>query len=570
MLSSEDDDRLQAYLAGESTPDEAAAIEQRLKQEPELADALMRLAREDAILADWARVADRTAAVERATSASSTRYLSRRWFALAAAALVAAGATWFVTGLLPRDNSLARVQDVVGDVFLVTGGQRNKIESGCELLSGQGLELEGDLAVAVVVYPDGTRLEFDGDTVVTEFTGGSGTGKRVHLTAGNVRADVAKQPKNLPMVLKTSNAEVTVLGTKFDLSGSAKTTYVETSEGAVRLTRDDDGRAIDVPAGYEGRADSAPDMSRQASPPRFRQPRLTTSGCDRTTVLAPDGATLVTSRFEAGKVTLWNAADGQERLNFTAHAGQIEATAYSPDGKLLATGGLDGKIHLWDANAQPVKTLDAPQHLQALCFSDDGALLFAMARPAQSDLRLYTWDLAKGELTGEPRKLLGELWAFSPHGRTLAVASVKKNNVTLWELANWRQRAETPQLPGRVHAMGMSRDDSQVAVSDKTGRVAVYEIDSGREVQTFFPPGGSAQGLAFSPDGSQLAMGMRYATVRVWDVASGKQRYVLEGTKRPGATASIRPMFFSPDAKTLATTESLGDSLVRLWDLPTN
>jgi WD40 repeat protein len=63
-------------------------------------------------------------------------------------------------------------------------------------------------------------------------------------------------------------------------------------------------------------------------------------------------------------------------------------------------------------------------------------------------------------------------------------------------------------------------------------------------------------------------MGLRFATVRVWDLASGKQLFVLEGQTRPGSTASVRPMFFAPDQRTLVTAESLDDSTVRIWDLP--
>jgi len=573
MLSSDDHDRLQSYLAGDSTLADAVAFELRLKREPELADALLRLAREEAILADWARFADRTEQVESGCTNNTPHRpamnVTHRWFALAAAVTIAIGAAWFAIGLSNDDNHLASVQEVAGQVWLITKRGRETLVAGQELVDGQGLELVGDHAVAVVVYPDRTRLEFDGDTVVTGFFGGDGAAKQVHLSAGNVRAEVAKQPQNLPMTLKTANAEVVVLGTKFDLSGSALATYVETSEGAVRLTRAGDGQSIEVPAGFEGLADNGPDMNAQASPPRYRQPRLTTSGCDRTTLLSPDGLTLVTSRFGDGNVTLWDAAAARKRMSFTAHAGQIDALAFSPDGNQLATGGVDRKIHLWDpATARQLQSFDAPDHLQSLCFSARGTMLFGVARPVQSEVALYSWNLTTGKLFGPPHRFVGEVCAFSPLGQTLAVASVKNDSVTLWDLTSSRERTAIPKMPGRVHALGISRDDSMVAVSDKTGRVAVYEIDSGKERQAFFPPGGSAQGLAFSPSGSQLAMGMRYATVRVWDLATGKQQYILEGAKRPGATASVRPMYFSPDARTLVSTESLGDSLVRVWDLP--
>ncbi|HYG75901.1 MAG TPA: LamG-like jellyroll fold domain-containing protein [Planctomycetota bacterium] len=74
--------------------------------------------------------------------------------------------------------------------------------------------------------------------------------KRLQLLSGRMEASVAPQPKESPMILHTSQAEVRVVGTRFALHEGSGATRLEVSEGKVRLTRKEDGAAVDVPAGH--------------------------------------------------------------------------------------------------------------------------------------------------------------------------------------------------------------------------------------------------------------------------------------------------------------------------------
>lgn len=571
MTLPEHQDRLQAYLDDELSSEDRADLESQLKANPALAEALFSLAREEAILGEWARVIGWTRRIDDQSALRRRPNSSlRSWLPLmfAASVLFAIGVRfWSQTSTVPP---LAVVEHFEGRVFIVAAGVRTPASPKSELFSGQGLEVQGDDSSAVVKYADGTRLELDGDTVVTDFSGGDGVGKRIVLAEGNLRASVTKQSPGQPMVLKTKNAEVTVLGTKFDLSGNMQTTYVETTEGTVRLTRAGDGLSIEVPAGFEGCANNDPNMNVQPSPPRFRRSLLTTPGNHRTTAMSPDGQTLATTRFGTGQVTFWSTATAQARLSFEAHAASIDVAAFSTDGKTFATGGRDRNIKLWDsATGQPLQTLAAPEKLEATTFSDGGKTLLALTGHPSHKMHLYRWDLTTYLPRGEPQPLRGEAWAFSPTGRLLAVFSVRDSSVIVWDTVTNRERATFLRPPGgRVLCLALSQDESQLAISHSNGTVTIWDLDSAERVQTLYSTSGSVQGLSFSPDGANLAMGLRYATVRVWDLATGKPQYLLEGDRRPGSTASVRPMLFTPDGKFLATSESLGDSIVRLWNLP--
>src|SRR5262249_4412410 len=64
---------------------------------------------------------------------------------------------------------------------------------------------------------------------------------------------------------------------------------------------------------------------------------------------SPDGRTVASAPMYAGPVTLWETATGKARLTLAEPGGWIASIALSPDGRLLAAGGKDGRVHLWDA-----------------------------------------------------------------------------------------------------------------------------------------------------------------------------------------------------------------------------
>ena len=130
-------------------------------------------------------------------------------------------------------------------------------------------------------------------------------------------------------------------------------------------------------------------------------------------------------------VRVWDAA-ARELIALTVPGGS-RCVAFSPDGRILAAGGDDKKIHLWDA-ASWTERLLIGHNDKVLCvtFSPDGRTLAS----ASADRSVKLWDVATGK---EIRTLRGHLdavrcVAFSPDGNRLASAGDDKT-VKLWNTA---------------------------------------------------------------------------------------------------------------------------------------
>jgi WD40 repeat protein len=160
---------------------------------------------------------------------------------------------------------------------------------------------------------------------------------------------------------------------------------------------------------------------------------------------APDGKTLV-SGGQDHVVRLWSVADGAEVHALTGHTGEVEGVAYSPDGRLLASAGRDGTIRLWhSATGKPFLQIDEPPswRIRALhhrdgrqiAFSPDGRLL---ATGGWQSVHLWETSTSKerARFTGHRGEV--NSIAFSPDGRTLTTGSFD-TALVFWDVTGRRK-----------------------------------------------------------------------------------------------------------------------------------
>lgn len=267
----------------------------------------------------------------------------------------------------------------------------------------------------------------------------------------------------------------------------------------------------------------------------------------------------------------------QERTTFGERLG-AQVIAIAPRERLLAAGGSDGAIRLWDIETRSkVATLRSGMHQRAgheglvttLAFSADGAFIAS----GHLDGAIHVWSLDTGEEIQARLSHEASVRAmqFSPDGRFLASGAMD-STLKLWSMHMVRtgeaHRILTRQ-PAGVTSLAFAHEGALVATGHANRIVRVHDVSKlgsgdgkARLVATLRGHQAAVSCLTVAPDGNLLVTGGQDRTIRLFNLQRRAGVGVLEGHKKPVSCIAV-----FPDGQRAASV-AMEESVI-IWDLST-
>jgi len=279
-----------------------------------------------------------------------------------------------------------------------------------------------------------------------------------------------------------------------------------------------------------------------------------------TVAFSPDGKILASGGGD-NAIRLWDVRAGRQIKSLVGHTGYLLSVVFSPDGKTLASGSFDKSVRLWNVETgEQLKSLEGHDgFVFSVAFSPDGKILAS----GSYDNTVKLWDAATGRQLKTLAGHAGFVFsvAFSPDGKTLASGSIDKT-IRLWDTATGVYRTLEGHA-NEISAVVFAPDGKTLASSSFDKSVRLWDVKTGQQVRSLEGHTSLVYSIAFSPDGKTLASADGVNVIKLWETGTGREVKSIEGR-----TASyIKTVAFSPDGRTLASGS--GDNAIKLWSVET-
>ncbi len=278
----------------------------------------------------------------------------------------------------------------------------------------------------------------------------------------------------------------------------------------------------------------------------------------RSLAFSPDGRLLAAGDFD-NRIHLWDTNSGREMFLLEGHrrmpiSGRngVFCLAFSPDGSRLASGAADGVVRVWDVQSGKELAHGAGHggRVRAVAFAPDGKCLAS----AGGDNALRLWDPATGRAIGPLRAESGAIVGMSlaPDGRTLALVQLP-GRLRLCDVTTGKELPRSPQLPDAIAAAVFTPKGRTLVSASVAGHLHFWDYEKAEELRETQNVQSFIHLLAAANDGATVAWCGNEHRVVLWDAKAGKQ---LRQFRPQGNT--ISELLFSPDGETLFVAGSTG------------
>jgi len=285
-----------------------------------------------------------------------------------------------------------------------------------------------------------------------------------------------------------------------------------------------------------------------------------TFGSVSSVAFSPDGKLLATAGTD-GEIHLYQVSDWKQLLACKGHTNWVPSLAFSPDGSILASGSSDCTVRLWDVGTgQCLQAFrEHNNEIWSVAFGSDGDTLIS----GSNDHTIKLWSVSTGAclktLQGHTSWVISV--ALSPDGRTLASGS-DDNTIRLWDASTGECKRIFRGHRDGVRSIAINSDGQTLISSSDDQTVKLWDFNTGECIKTLQGHHDAVWSVAFSLQGNFIASGSLDQTVKLWNVSTGECLKTLQG--HSGWVFSV---IFNSQGNLLASSSD--DQTVKLWDVST-
>ncbi len=306
-----------------------------------------------------------------------------------------------------------------------------------------------------------------------------------------------------------------------------------------------------------------------ASLPKSKNLRCihTLAGNSQAIALSPDGKLLASG---SSFIKLWNLETGRIVCTLKGNTGILKSIAFGPDCKTLASCGLSQTIELWDLETGKIihKFTGKSYGVNSVTFSPDGKILASGDRARSVQL----WDLTTGKAirtsSGHFPIMEHGDWVnsvtispLSPSQEGLAgilASGSHDKTIKLWSLKTKEAIATLKGHLSLVYSLAFSQDGQILASGSADKTIKLWDLKTKEEIYTLAGHGDEVYSLAFSRDGQILASGSADKTIKLWDLKTKEEICTLAEHED-----EVYSLAFSQDGQILASSSA--DGTIRIW-----
>ena len=232
--------------------------------------------------------------------------------------------------------------------------------------------------------------------------------------------------------------------------------------------------------------------------------------------ISPDDR-LVANSGSNGKISVWEVETGRNLFNICAHNSHTIGLIFTADSKQLISSSFDRFIKIWDVvSGECLQSWESAAPLYRIALSNDGQMLAAGGELGS----ILIWEVSTGKLL---KNLTGHNFAvmdvaFQPQGNLLASAAYDAT-VKLWDLTTGECVNTLIGHTQIAFSVAFNPNGTQLVSSGFDTLIKIWDVQSGDCLQTMRGHSRVVVNALFSPNGQQIVSGSQDLTVRIWEKA---------------------------------------------------